>query len=112
MIVKRKSPPLKFFPVQVFIGFALDYHGDTLINGANNLAKIATYTFIFFNSIGVVGFAIGEADGLMRCIFAGYITKTAMNTFILVDVGYMMIIDVEVFPMRNSGNRPANKIIE
>ncbi len=35
-----------------------------------------------------------------------------MNTFILVDLGNMMIVDVEIFPMRDGGHRLANKIIE
>ena len=35
-----------------------------------------------------------------------------MNAFFLVDVGDMMIIDVQIFPMRKRGDRLANEIVE
>ena len=35
-----------------------------------------------------------------------------MDTFILVDLCDMMIIDIEIFPMRNSGHRLTNKVIQ
>src|ERR1035437_10219670 len=54
---------------------------------------------------------LGDADGLMRCIFAGNVTKSAMNAFILVDVGNMMVVDVEVFPMGKCGHTFADEII-
>src|SRR5688572_6779121 len=100
MIIQRQSPFLKLFPVQIFISFALYNHFNAIFHRANQLAEIATNTFLFFNCIGVVWFTISEADRLMRCIFAGYITKPAVNTFILVNMCYMVIIDIKIFPMR------------
>src|SRR4030095_12640414 len=112
MIVKRQPPLLELNPVQVFRRYTMYFHGNAIINRANKLAEIAAYTFFIFHSIRIVRFAVLQADGLMRCIFTGDITQAAMNTFILVDLCDMMIIDIEVFPMRDRWHRLTDKIIE
>ena len=87
------------------------YHGDAVGYGAHELAKVAAYAFFFFYCIGVVRVAFGEADGLVRCVFAGDVAKPAMNAFVLVDVGNVVVVDVEVFPMRECGYAFANEIV-
>ena len=87
------------------------YHGDAIGYWAHELAEVATYAFFFFYCIGVVRVAFGEADGLVRCIFAGNVTKPAMNAFVLVDVGNVVVVDVEVFPMGEGGYAFANEIV-
>ena len=71
MIVQGKAPPLEFLPVQVFLSFTVDLHGDTVLHRANQLAQIAAHTFLFLNGIRVIGFAIGQVDGLVRGILTG-----------------------------------------
>ena len=88
------------------------FHGNAIIYRANELAKIAAYTFLINNGIGVIWIALLDVDGLMRCILAGNIAKTAVNTFVLVYFGNMMIVDVEVFPMGDGVDRFADKIIK
>ncbi len=102
VVVQRQSPLLKLYPIQIFRRYPMLFHRNTIINRANKLAEIAADTFFFFYCIGIIRFAIFKIDGLMRCIFTGNITKPAMNTFILVDLGDMMIIDIKIFPMRNA----------
>ena len=58
MVIQWQSSPLKFFPVEVFVALTLFYHGNAIIHRANNLAKIASHAFIFFNGIGVIRFTI------------------------------------------------------
>ena len=87
------------------------YHGDAIGNGTHELAKVAAYALFFFYCIGVVRVAFGDADGLVRCVFAGDVTKPAVNAFVLVDVGNVVIVDVEVFPMRECGHAFADEIV-
>jgi hypothetical protein len=100
MIIQRQPSSLELFPVQVFISLALFHHGNTILYRAYQFTQIAPHAFFFFNGIGVVRLAILQVDRLVRGIFAGYITQTAMDAFILVNVGNNMEIDVQVFPMR------------
>ncbi len=44
---------MEVFPVEVFGGNALLYHGDAIGNGAHELAKVAAYAFFFFYCIGL-----------------------------------------------------------
>ena len=87
------------------------YHGDAIGYGAHELAEVAAYAFFFFYCISVVRVAFGEADGLVRCVFAGDVTKPAVNAFVLVDVGDVVLVDVEVFPMGEGGYALANEIV-
>ena len=101
MVIQRQSSFLPFFPVNIFIALAMHFHRNAIINRANQLAKIATNTFFIDHRVRVIRFAIVKFDRLVRCVFAGYITKATVNTFILVDRSDMMIINVEVLPVRN-----------
>src|SRR6266498_3600492 len=112
MIIQRQTSFLKFYPIEVLRRYTMLFHGNTIINRAKELAEIAANTFIYFYSVGVVRFAIFKINRLMCGIFTSNITKSAMNTFILVYFGDMMIIDIEIFPMRKRWHRPANKIIQ
>ena len=87
------------------------YHGDAIGNGTHELAKVAAYALFFFYCIGVVRLAMGDADGLVRCVLTGNVTKPAVNAFVLVDVGNMVVVDVEVFPMGERGNAFADEIV-
>ena len=87
------------------------YHSDAIGNGAHELAKVAAYALFFFDGVCVVRVAFGDADGLVRCVFAGNVTKPAVNAFVLVDVGNVVVVDVEVFPMGECGHAFADEII-
>jgi len=71
MIVQGKAPALEFLPVQVFLSLTMNFHGDTIFHRANQLAQITAHTFLFLNGIRVIGFAIGQVDGLVRGILTG-----------------------------------------
>src|SRR4026208_1384491 len=112
MIIQWQTSFLKFNPIEIFRRYTMFFHGNAIINRANKLAEIAANTFFIFHGVSIVRFAILQADGLMRCIFTGDITKSAMNTFILVDLCDMMIIDIEILPMRDRWHRLTDKVIE
>jgi hypothetical protein len=80
------------------------FHGNAIINRANELAEVAADTFFLFYGVRVIRFTVFEMDGLMRCIFTGNIAKAAMDALVLVDVGDVVVVDVQIFPMRNSGD--------
>src|SRR5436190_24347782 len=101
MIIQRQPPFLKLDPVQILRSNTMLFHSNTIINRAKEFAEIAADTFIFFYGVCVVRFAIFKSDRLMGSIFTGNITQPAMNTFILVDLCNMMIVDIKIFPMRN-----------
>ena len=54
---------------------------------------------------------MGDADGLVCCVFAGNVTKPAVNAFVLVDVGNVMVVDVKVFPIGKRGHTFADEIV-
>src|SRR6478752_5594846 len=112
MIIQRQSSLLKFYPIEVFRSNTMLFHSNTIFNRAKEFAEIAADTFIFFYSVGVVRFAIFKMDRLMCGIFTGNITKPAMNTFILVDLCNMMIVDIKIFPMRKCSHTFSNKVIQ
>src|SRR5665647_850154 len=111
MIIQRQTSLLKLFPVQVFRRYSFFNHSNAISNRAYQLAKITAYTFFFFYCISIVRIATCNTNGLMRSIFAGNVTKATVNAFILVDVGNMMVINIEVFPMNKRRNRFPDKII-
>jgi hypothetical protein len=65
MIIKRKFPELKCFPVQVFVTLSLHFHGNTIFYRTDQLAQVAANTLLFFYGVGIVRFAIGERNGLV-----------------------------------------------
>src|SRR5436190_8696245 len=112
MIIQRQSSLLELYPIEILRRYTMLFHSNTIINRAKELAEIAAYTFIFFYSVRVVRFAIFKMDRLMSGIFTGNITQPAMNTFILVDLCNMMIVDIKIFPMRKCRNTFSNKVIQ
>ena len=48
----------------------------------------------------------------MGCILTGNITKPAVDAFVLVYFGNVVIVDIQVFPMRNLLYRFADKIFQ
>ena len=46
----------------------------------------------------------------MRGVFAGDVTQATVNAFVLIDFGDVMVIDVQIFPMRNFFNGFTNEI--
>ena len=110
MVIQRHAHLLPIFPVDVFGGYAVLFHGDAIGDGAHELAEVAAYAFLFFNGVGVVGLAISKGDGLVRRVFAGNVAETAVDALALVDVGDVVVVDVEVFPMGEGGHAFANEI--
>ena len=108
MIVEGQAFSLKFNPVKIFGGNPVFFHDYTIIYRANQLTEVTPYTFIFLNGILIIRFAIIQIDGLMRRIFAGNITKSTVDTFILVDLSDVIIINIEVFPVCYFFNRFPN----
>ena len=79
MVVQRHAEALVVFPVDVFGGFALLYHGDAIGDGAHELAEVAAYAFFLFDGVGVVGVAVIEVDALVAGVFAGDVAEAAMD---------------------------------
>ena len=71
MIVERQAFFLPVNPVDIFGCYPLFHHRDTIVNRANKFTQITADAIICFYSIRIIGFAIGEMDGLVRCVFAG-----------------------------------------
>ena len=86
------------------------YHGDAIGDGAHELAEVAAYAFFLLDGVGVVGVAVIEADALVAGVFAGYVAEAAMDGLALVDVGYDVVVDVELFPLGEGGHAATNKI--
>jgi hypothetical protein len=57
MVIQWQTSFLKFDPVEVFGSYPVFFHRYTIIHRADQLAKVTTYTFFFFNCIGVVWIA-------------------------------------------------------
>ena len=110
MVIQRQPQPLIIFPVDVFGGYAVFFHGYAIGDGAHELAEVAAYALFFFNGVGVIGFAIFEGNGLVGGVFAGNVAETAVDALVLVDVGDVVVVDVEVFPMGEGGHALANEI--
>ena len=112
VIIQGQSKALVILPVQVFRRYAVLFHGNAVGNRTNQLAKVTAHAFLVFNSVGVVRMAFGEVDRLVGCVFTNDITQTAMDAFILVDLGDVVKIDVQVFPMRDIVHGLADKIFQ
>ncbi len=110
MVIQRQTQPLILFPVDVFRGYSVLFHGDAIGDGAHELAEVAAYAFLFFDGVGVVGLAVLEGNALVARVFAGNVAETTVDAFVLVDVGDVVVVDVEVFPMGEGGHALANKI--
>ena len=43
-------------------------------------------------------------------VFAGYVAEAAMDALALVNVGYDVVVDIELFPLGEGGHAATNKI--
>ena len=110
MVIQRQPQPLIIFPVDILRRNTMLFHGDAIGDGAHELAEVAAYALFFFDGVGVVGLAILEGNGLVGGVFAGNVAETAVDALVLVDVGDVVVVDVEVFPMGEGGHALANEI--
>ena len=110
MIIQRQTQPLIIFPINILRCYAVLLHGDAIGDGAHELAEVAAYALFFFDGVGVVGLAVLEGNGLVGGVFAGNVAETAVDALVLVDVGDVVVVDVEVFPMGEGGHALANEI--
>ena len=99
------------FPVDILRSYAVLFHGDAIGDRAHELAEVTAYAFFFFDGVGVVGLAIFEGDALVARVFAGNVAETAVDALVLVDVGDVVVVDIEVFPMRECGHAFADEIV-
>jgi len=53
---------------------------------------------------------INQGDGLMRAILAGDVTEIAADTFVVINFGDALVIQVESFPFLKRRNSFAHKI--
>ena len=70
------------------------YHGNAIVNRANQFTQVTAYTFFLVDFVIIVWCASFDIDGLVRCVFTRNKTQSAMDAFVLIDVGDMMVIDV------------------
>src|SRR5882724_7359871 len=95
-------------------------HGDAIIDGANQRAKIAADAILLAHLgnrlAGNAAWAqsvtvwIYQIDALMRPIFAGNIAEVAPDALVIVDAGNALIAQVQCFPLLNGGNGFPNQI--
>src|SRR3569833_506286 len=110
MIIQGQTFLLVLFPVEIVCSFSLLYHRDAIVDGADELAQIASDTFLFFNCVGVIGIPLLNMYGLMGGIFAGDVAKAAVDTFTGIDMGDDMVVQVQVFPMCERGDAAADEV--
>ena len=79
----------------------MHFHGDAIVDWANQLAQITTHTFFFFDGVIVIWISSFDIDGLVRSVFTSDETQATVDAFVLIDVGNVMVIDIEIFPMRD-----------
>ena len=94
MLIERQTQALELFPVHRFRTFALFKHRDTIAHGADQFTQIAADTFLFLNAVRVIGIAFFEGNRLMGSVFAGDVAQAAVNTFVLIDIGNNVEIEV------------------
>ena len=110
MIIQRQPQPLIIFPINILRRYAMFLHSYAIGDGAHKLAEVAAHALFFFNGVGIVRLAVFEGDGLVGGVFAGNVAETAVDALVLVDVGDVVVVDVEVFPMGEGGHALANEI--
>src|SRR2546423_5615447 len=89
---------LVLVPGHLRISIGQGNHGDAVIHGANERAKIAPDTFVFFDlGDGLARHAarpkseairIDERDRLMRAILTGDVAEIAADAFVVINFGY------------------------
>ena len=104
MVIQGQTTLLPVFPVDIFVAFPVNFHGNAIIYRANQFAKITTDAFFVDHGVGIVRFPVFKPDRLVRSILASDIAKSAMNAFILVNVCDNLIVDIEIFPVRHRWN--------
>lgn len=94
MLIKRQAQALELFPAHRFRAFALLKHGDTVAHRTDEFTQIAAYTLLFLDGVGVIGIAFFEGNRLVGSVFAGNVAQAAVNTFVLIDIGDDVEIEV------------------
>src|SRR2546423_9074643 len=93
-------------------------HGNAVLNGANQRAEIAPNAGLFddldhWTTFPVSRFSSLEPpDRLMRAILARRPAQLALNAFVLIDVSQQMIVEIEIFPLRDARQRAAANVGE
>ena len=111
MVIQRSSFSLAIFPVHISEGNAMFFHCDTSTNRANQFAQITTYTFFLFNGVIVIWISSFDIDRLMRSVFASDVTQATVDTFVLVNFGDVMVIDIQIFPILDFLNRFSDEVL-
>ena len=111
MVIQWTSFSLPVFPVHIFWRNAMLFHRDTGINRANQFAQITTYTFFLFNGVIVIWISSFDIDRLMRSVFASDVTQATVDTFVLVNFGDVMVIDIQIFPILDFLNRFSDEVL-
>src|SRR5438874_885617 len=93
-------------------------HGNAVLNGANQRAEIAPNAGLFddldhWTTFPVSRFSSLEPpDRLMRAILARRPAQLALNAFVLIDVSQQMIVEIEIFPLRDARQPAAANVGE
>src|SRR5436305_11978424 len=82
-------------------------HGNAVLNGANQRAEITPNArfldyFDHGSTFPVTHFSIEPPNSLMGTVLTRRPTQFALDAFILVDVSQEMIVQIEIFPLRDA----------
>ena len=94
--------PVRVNGTHRFAGSQIDFagqqvsQGDALGHWAHQNAQVAAHAFVFFD-FEMALTVFGGGDGLVRGVFAGNVTATALNARILVDDGFGDVVDAGAF---------------
>src|SRR5262249_22479706 len=88
------------------------HHGEAVRYRADMLAEITTDAFLVNEA--VVAMSIDGLGGnrLVGGVLAGDVTEPALDAERLIDAGDGLVVDVEILPVRDVGDRPAAELLE
>src|SRR5438067_1339525 len=96
-------------------------HGNAVLNGANQRAEIAPNAGLFDDLDHWTTFPVSRVpcpisfeppNSLMGTVLTRRPTQFALDAFILVDVSQEMIVQIEIFPLRDARQRAAADVGE
>ena len=106
--------PVEFLPADGLTGSRIDtvsqlLHGDAALHRADTHTQVTTHAFIIHDH--KTALAVDRVgDGLMRRILADLMAASALDTTGLVNDCLFDVIEVQVLPVSNAGDGPADQV--
>src|SRR2546422_10082475 len=79
-------------------------HSNAVLHGTDRRAEIAAHAGLFDDLDNRSAIVPRQApDRLMRAVLARGPAQLALDAFVLIDVGEQMVVEIELLPLRDSG---------